>query len=260
MISNAGEEKNSQYFSKPFAKGLRVLNLFTPDRSSLSLTEIADSLDTNKSSAFRFINTLVELGYLKKDPRTKLLTLGSKAYSLGMNLAKSFNTVQIIKPILDEAYETLQVTIDSALIEGISLLNLYRREVKDTLMINFPPVESAIHCTALGKAILAFLPEKKRSEIIAQLSLNKRTKYSLSKKADLMKELKNVQNKGYATNNEEYTAGLLAIAAPFFSLETNFPVGAVSFDFSTLQFTLESAEKKYAKHLLKLAESISEEL
>jgi IclR family pca regulon transcriptional regulator len=254
------EEKNSQYFSKPFAKGLRVLDLFTPDRSNLSLTEIAEALETNKSSAFRFVNTLVELEYLKKDPKTKLLTLGSKAYSLGMKLAKSFSTVQIIKPILDETYESLQVTIDSALIEGISLLNLYRREVKDTLMINFPPVETAIHCTALGKAILAFLPTTKRDEILDQLALIKRTKYSLSKKSDLVEELGKIRKKGYATNNEEYTAGLLAIAAPFFSLETNNPVGAVSFDFSTLQLTMESAERMYAKHLLKLAKDISKEL
>ena len=65
---------------------------------------------------------------------------------------------------------------------------------------------------------------------------------------------------GYATNNEEYTAGLLAIGAPFFSLETKNPVGAVSFDFSTLQFSMEAVEKKYAKHLLKLADDISNKL
>ena len=66
-----------------------------------------------------------------------------------------------------------------------------------------------------------------------------------------------IRKKGYATNNEEYTAGLLAIAAPFFSLEAKYPVGAVSFDFSTLQFSMESAERKYAKYLLQLAEKIS---
>lgn len=254
------EEKASQYFSKPFAKGLRVLDLFTPERSSLSLTEIAEAIGTNKSSAFRFINTLVELEYLKKDPRTKLLTLGSKAYSLGMNLAKSFSVVQIIKPILDEAYESLQVTIDSALIEGLTLLNLYRREVKDTLMINFPPVESAIHCTALGKAILAFLPETRREDIIDQLPLVKRTKYSLGEKKDLVKQLRTIREKGYAINNEEYVAGLTAIAAPFFSVETEGAVGAVSFDFSTHQFSIEALEKKYSSHLLKLADDISKKL
>ncbi len=254
------QEKASQYSSKPFAKAPRVLDLFTPHRSSLSLTEIAEIMETNKSSAFRFVNTLVELGYLKKDPQTKLLTLGTKAYSLGMNLAKSFNMVQIIKPILDEAYESLQVTIDSALIEGITLLNLYRREVKDTLMINFPPVESAIHCTALGKAILAFLPEENKENIIGPLALVKRTKYSLGKRSDLTRELETIREKGYATNKEEYVAGLLAIAAPFFSVETKRPVGAVSFDFSTLQFSIEDVEKKYAKHLMKLADSISQQM
>ena len=66
------------------------------------------------------------------------------------------------------------------------------------------------------------------------------------------------KERGYALNNEEWLRGLIAIGAPILDLETNKVVGAVSFDFSTLQFSLKTMEEKYAKLILKLARDISQ--
>src|SRR5512139_2212816 len=91
------------YFSEPFAKGLKIISLFGPDRKTLSLKEIAESLGANKSSVYRFTNTLVELNYLEKDPQTKLLSLGQRAYLLGLSLVNSFSLLDVVKPFIDEA-------------------------------------------------------------------------------------------------------------------------------------------------------------
>jgi predicted transcriptional regulator len=60
-----------QYFSNAIANGLKILRLFDTDRTKLSLNEISQELGLNKASVFRFVNTLIELGYLIKEPRTK---------------------------------------------------------------------------------------------------------------------------------------------------------------------------------------------
>ncbi len=251
------KENPDRYYSKFFEKGLKVLTLFSPDHDSLNLKGIAAAIDADASSAYRFVNTLVKLNYLRKDPRTKLLTLGPKAYSMGLNLVKSFSLLRIIKPLIDEAYDKHQVTIDSGIMEGDILLKVYQRVARDTLSYQLPQVEREIQCTALGKAILAFLPGPERTAIIDGLNFMKKTENTILTKKDLLADLEKTRTRGYAVNNEEYIAGVCALGAPFFHLESRRPVGAISFDFSILQYSLAEAEKKFGTMLLKLADEIS---
>ncbi|MEN6310143.1 MAG: helix-turn-helix domain-containing protein, partial [Acidobacteriota bacterium] len=126
------------YFSKIIDKGLRILSLFTPETSSLSLKDIALKTRINPTSTFRFVETLIQLGYVKKDPRTKLLKLGPMALALSHNIIKSFDMLQIVKPHIDETFEKLNITIDSAIVDEERLVLLYRREAKDTLTFALP--------------------------------------------------------------------------------------------------------------------------
>jgi DNA-binding IclR family transcriptional regulator len=251
------QKKSSAYFSKPFEKGLRVLCLFGPERRDLSLKEIAESLDIDMSSAFRFCHTLVELGFLNKDPRTKLMSLGTKAYAMGLNMARSFNLRQAISPIIDKVYEKYGFTIDSATLDGDILVQVYYRPAQSEPTFQIPGVNPAIHTASFGKAILAFLPEDEMRAIVDRLDLIKRTEHSITDKKVLLAQLRQARQKGYAFNNEEYVIGQIVIGAPFFNLETGRPAGGVSFDFSIINETIESIEKKYAGILLQLAKDIS---
>ena len=246
------------YFSKTIEKGLRILSLFNPNRTRLSLKEISEGIGINSTSAFRFTNTLVKLGYLRKDPRTKLLKIGPKAISLSYNLMKSFDLLQIIKPAIDETYDTYKITIDSALLNGNTILILYRREAQDTLTFRLPKVTTALHCTAMGKAALAYLPEDEVLSIIDRIDLIRKTDNSITSKEDLIADLKKTRKRGYSLNNEEYVPGLIAIGAPLINMATNRAIGGISFDFSTIQYSLNMIQKKYAKTIIKLARDISE--
>jgi IclR family transcriptional regulator, pca regulon regulatory protein len=245
------------YFSEPFAKGLRIISLFGPERKTLSLKEIAESLGANKSSVYRFTNTLVELNYLKKDPQTKLLSLGQRAYLLGLSLVNSFSLLDVVRPFIDEVRERLNISIDSCVLEGEYLLQLYFRAAKDAPTYQAHIINPAIHCSGLGKAILAFLPDDERTALLGHLRLVKRTDNSITDKRVLLADLERARERGYAINNEEYIKGLITIATPFFNLESGRPVGAVSFDFLTIQESLAGVEKKYPQELLKLGKDIS---
>ena len=251
------KEESSLYFSKSFEKGLKILSLFNPDRRSLSLKEVSEMIGANKSSAYRFVNTLVKLDYLKKDPRTKLLTLAPKSYLLGLNLSRSFSLLQVVKPIIDKVYDACQISIDSALLSGSTLLKLYQRIAPDMVTYQSSVVDPATHSHALGKAILAFLPDAEMREVVDQIPLVKRTENTLTSKKDLLVDLKKTRERGFAINNEEIVLGLFALAVPFFSRETNLPIGAVSMDFSTAQHTLKEAQEKYLDIPKKLGEDIS---
>jgi DNA-binding IclR family transcriptional regulator len=246
------------YFSKSFEKGIRILNLFNPERTSLNLKEVSEEMGLNMTSAFRYVNTLIQLNYLKRDPKTKALKLGIAALSMGYRLTKSFDPLQTIKPFLDAAHEKHNVSVDSALFEKDSVVRLYQREVKGALTFHLPVVERALHCMAMGKAILAFLPEKEMMDLVETLHLVGETKYSLTDQADLVSDLIRTRERGYSLNNEEYVLGVISIGAPLLSREARRPFGAICFDFLTVQNSIELVERKYANTIVKLARDISE--
>jgi len=253
----AGIKGSRPYFSEPFAKGLRVLGLFSSERTSLSLKEVAEGLGANPSSAYRFTSTLVALKYLDKDPKTRLLSLGQRAYRLGLGLVNSFSLLDVVKPFIDDIHDRYNISVDSCVLEEEALLQVYFRGAKDAPTYKALIINPAIHCTGLGKAILAFLPEAERTSLLSHLRLVARTEKSITNKSDLIADLGRTRARGYAINNEEYIKGLFTVATPFFNLETGRPVGAVSFDFLVHQDSLRDVERKYAKVLLKLGQDIS---
>lgn len=243
------------YFSKIIEKGLRILTLFTPEVPALSLKDIALKTGINPTSTFRFVETLVQLGYLRKDPVSKQVKLGPMALAVSHNIARSFDLLQIVKPLIDEAYATHQVTIDSALVEDRNLVLLYRREARDTLTMSLPLVSPHLHCSAIGKAYLGALPEKDRARLVAGLTLVRRTPHSATTKAGLLADLRRTRQRGYAVCNEEYALGLISIGAPLVN-DSGAVLGAVSFDTVTAQFTAEEAERRFAPAVLRLARDI----
>ncbi len=243
------------YFSKVIEKSLRILNLFNPETTSLSLKDITLKTRINSTSTFRFVETFIQLGYLKKDPKSKLIKLGPMALALGYNVIESFDMLRIVKPYIDEAFETFNITIDSGIVEDGKLVNLYRREAKDTLVFKMPLLTPGLYCTALGKAYLSRLPEDACSRILDGQTFISRTPHSLTSRAAALADLRKTRERGYSINNEEFTLGLISIGAPFLNRD-GAVLGAVSFDVPTVQYTLEEAEKRFASSVLKLAQSI----
>jgi DNA-binding IclR family transcriptional regulator len=244
------------YFSKVIEKGWRILGLFTPETPSLSLKDITLKTGINPASTFRFVETLIQLGYLKKDPRTKLIKLGSAALALSHNVIGSFDMRQIVIPYIDEAFERFNVTIDSGVVEEGRLVTLYRREAKDTLLFKMPLLSAdIIHCTALGKAYISWLPEEELSRLLDGRTYTRRTPHTLTSRTALLADLRRTRERGYSINNEESVLGLISIGAPLLNRKGEV-LGAVSFDNPTVHFTLEEAEKRFAPAVLRLAQDI----
>jgi DNA-binding IclR family transcriptional regulator len=251
----AAGRREGPYFSKIIDKGLRIINLFTPETTSLSLTDIARQTRINPTSTFRFVETLVQLGYLRKDARTKLIKLGPMALALGYNIIKSFDLLQIVKPAVDKAFDRHNVSIDTAVTEHGQLVLLYRREVKDTLTFTLPFVSSDLQCSALGKAYLASLPDKELRAFLERMTYVRRTPRSLTSRAAILADLRRTRTRGYSINNEEYILGLISIGAALVGVDGNV-LGAVSFDTTTVQFTVDEAERRFAPAVVELAKEI----
>jgi IclR family pca regulon transcriptional regulator len=248
---------NDKYFSKTIEKGLLILSLFDRDHSKRSLSEISRITGINKTSVFRFVNTFIELGYLRKNSNNRLIRLGPKSFVLGQNFFHGYDLLQGVKPIIDKTSIQHNVSIDSALLHGRSLVSLYRRELPNLIYFRLPLLMDDLHARALGKAVLANLEAEELTAFLKSLRLTKLTPRTITKKEDLLNDIKATRNRGYSVNNEEYLLGLVCIGAPLINYNTKAVAGAVSLDFPAAEFPLSIIERNYTGVLTKLASELS---
>lgn len=251
-------QEKDEYFSKTLAKGLKVLSLFNEQTPVRTQTEISKTLGINITSTYRLINTLVQLGYLQKDAKSKKLRLGLGALGLASTMVRTFDVNRLIKSLVDEVHDRHNVTIDVALVVEDALSIVYRREAEATLTYRLPSVSRAWHTTSLGKAYLAFLPQDVLLAKLDTLALERKTPKSITTRKKLMDELKTVRERGYSLADEEFLPGLITIGAPLMNADKGEAVGAVSFDFSTIQHTVDSMVREYSNLVLQLSRNISE--
>lgn len=251
-------KKNEQYFSKTLEKGLIILDLFDRDHQHRSLSEISRLTGINKTSTYRFINTFVRLGYLRKSANNKSLRLGPRAFVLGHHFFHGFDIFQSVKPIIDNTFLDQKISIDSALLHGHSLISLYRREMPNLIYFRLPVVMDELYARAMGKAVLANLDSVELSHILDKIPIKKLAPNTLADKRKILQDIEATRNRGYSINNEEYVEGLICIGAPLMNYREKTLVGAVSLDFSASEYTLASIQRSFPGVLTKLAAEISE--
>jgi DNA-binding IclR family transcriptional regulator len=251
--------KGKYYFSKSLEKGLKILALFNRERSALTQSEIARALSLNMTSTYRYINTLVELGFLEKDGNTKAIRPSVQCLMFCTNLLRATDHRRLIKGIIDGIHQEHNISIEVGFVVNDTLVRFYNREAAETLTYKLP--DSSKHClhnTSLGKAYLAALPDDQMKRKIEAMSLIPKTEKTIQDKDKLLSELMEIKKRGYAMAVEEFLPGLIAIGAALVDPISGDPIGAVSFDFSVIEHTARDIQSKYAALAVTTAETLSE--
>ncbi len=250
--------KQKYYFSKSLEKGLSILVLFNRDTPVLTQSQIAKTLGLNMTSTYRYINTLVELGYLEKDIKTREIRPSIRCLLFCTNLLQATDHLRMIRQVVDQIHKTHNITIDVAFAVDHTLARIYHREAEDCLTYSLLDyTQNCLHNTALGKAYLSSLPEDVIAKKIANVVFVSKTENTIVDKDQLMAELNMARAKHYAMCREEYLSGLVSIAAPLFDPISGSGVGAVSFDFSVLRTSADEIEATYADMIKQTAATLS---
>lgn len=249
------------YFSTSLEKGLRILSLFNRDRKSITQSEVSRLLGMNMTSTYRYINTFVTLGYLKKDSNTKRLQPGIRCLSLFNNLMQATNKLDLIRGEVDRLYEEHNITVDVALVNEETLISVYRRRAEDTLTYHLQTVAAnCLHNTSTGKSYLSALSAEDLEETVNRIPLTQKTQHTVTERWRLLEEIELTRKRGYAVSVEEYLPGLITIGAPLINTTTGSCLGAVSFDFSVIQTGHEEVEHRYAGLIIEFSGMLSEVL
>jgi DNA-binding IclR family transcriptional regulator len=201
---------------------LSLLSLFGRRHPHLGVTEISRKMDLPKGTVHGFVRTLSNMKYLQQDPTTRKYHLGLKIYELGAILADSLEINQKATiPTRQLVYRT-HLTARIAVWDGDSaLITLIIDSQYDYSFVRQIGPRIPAYCSAVGKALLAFLGRQELSDYLDQTELVRHTSNTITQKEKLLRELEEIRRRGYSKDREESTPGLACIAAPIFGRDGN---------------------------------------
>jgi DNA-binding IclR family transcriptional regulator len=207
------EVVNDRYKLQSVEKAVNILNLFY-DATELSASEIAKKLGMTRVTAFRFLTTLEFNGLLIRTSRARY-RLGLKLYSLGQLAYKRFNFSSLSRPYLQKLMEITGETTFIGISDGAAGVIYVDRVVSSsTLRVDILlGSKLAAHLTAIGKAILAYQPEKFLANYMETADFSPRTVNTITTPSVLYQELESVKINGYSCDNEESEIGLMCYGA-----------------------------------------------
>lgn len=244
------------YPIKVLDKSLSVLELLLQKGSSMNMTELSEKLGFYPSTIHRILDTLKHWGYVEQDSHTQKYQLGLKALELGMAKFHQMDLVREATPYLKELVNQCNETVHLGVLEEGEVLYLAKEESSQTIrMISYVGKRAPLHCTALGKVLLAYLSAEERIKILGEKVLPRLTENTITDKRELEKELVKVKKQGFALDREENEKDVRCVAAPIRNYQGEV-IAALSISSPIFRID-ENAQNNLTEALIKTSREIS---
>jgi IclR family KDG regulon transcriptional repressor len=228
----------------------------------LSLTEIAEACGLHKSTTFRFLQTLLRLGYVFRDEPSDCYGLSLKLNALVGMRSGSQDILRYAASSLEFLSRETGETIHLAVLEDGALVYLRKIESKRTLrvvtMVSSVGGGAPMYCTGLGKAVLAFFPLADQERYIAHQVFTPYTAATITTGPALLAELAQIREQGYAYDRQEHEEGIVCVGVPIFT-SAQVPIGAISVAGPSIRMG-EDELARYTVLILEAAREISARL
>jgi len=205
-----------------------ILTAFSDAHPKLALHELAEATCLPKPSVHRIATTMIQYGFLRQDEEGNYL-LGMRVMEVARYATSSSLLLKIAKPVAEELAELTGETVLCAEVDwrDRTVLVVDRIDAAHTLTVLSPVGRhSHISCGCIAKASLSGWPSDTAGRIIGQLNLAPRTPRSITDRARLEAEVRAARLRGYATEQHEFSIGIVGVAVPVMVAER--PIGAVA--------------------------------
>jgi IclR family pca regulon transcriptional regulator len=212
------------------------------------------------TTSFRIASTLEGAGYLRRDPETKRYRPSLKVLQLGFSALRSMDIRQSARPYLERLSKETGETVSLAVLDGLEIVYVDRirnRQIVGVVLGMGSRLPA--HCTSMGKAMLAYLPEDQLKTRLNGAVLAACTGNTIVEIDSLEADLAKVRRRGYAVNNQELAVGLRAVAAPIWG-EHGQVVAAINISGSTETISRSRLKQELVPLLSKTAAEISQSL
>jgi len=195
-------------------RGLRLLQLFSESPHGLTAKQVAGRSRLPVSTVHRFLANLEGTGFLNCGG-DGVYHLGIACFAIGQAALGQLDIRRVSLPYLEELNRQTRETIHLTVRHGLSAVYVEKLDSPEQLRIH-SRIGAAVplYCTAVGKVMLAHMPDEERERVLPQLGLKRLTPNTVGNHQELEAELYRVRKNGYACDLEEHELHIRCIAAP----------------------------------------------
>lgn len=236
---------NQEYKVKSLAKAMEVLECFSNSEPELGISDIARRLQLQKSTVHNIVSTFEQLGYLEQNAETGKYYLGIKllqyCYIINNHLGYRKLFLDYMRQITNELHEVSYLGMP----HDDEVLYIKCCYPQDGTGRNILGEHAPMHCTSLGKAMLAYMPQAQQEDYAAR-PMQRFTASTIVTKEALLEELAHVRAQGYAVDRMEHEFGVYCVGMPIFGYDGRV-VAAISISGPSLRFGQEAIEQNVAR-------------
>lgn len=242
--------------AKILEKGLNIVEDLAQSAQGMTAVELANSIGIHKTSVYRYLNTLLNAGYIQSNGDGHY-HLGNKILELGSQLLRRMPLRETAHPFLVKLSAETEKTVHLCVLDGQDVIYIDKVESQQTL-----PIMSRIgsrapaYCTGVGKALLSGLPTDQIVSLLQGITLEKRTATTITDPMQLLEEIKLTAERGYAIDNGEHEEGIKCFAALIRGYGGGV-VGAISLTGLKREFDDPSSVKELENKIKKATSDIS---
>lgn len=233
------------YKVKSLAKAMAVLECFSNSEPELGVSDIARRLQLQKSTVHNIVSTFEQLGYLEQNVETGKYYLSVKllqyCYIINNHLGYRKVFLDYMHQITNELHEVVYLGMP----HGKEVLYIECCYPQDGNGRNILGERAPMHCTSLGKAMLAYMP-REQQEAYAAHPMQRFTSSTIVTRDALLEELANVRTHGYAVDRMEHEFGVFCVGLPIFGCDGRV-VAAISISGPSLRFEQEAIDRNIAR-------------
>lgn len=257
--SKTKRNSKSPYQIQVLDRALALLDALSQRGPDLALGEISQSLKLHKSTAHRLIMVLERHRLLERNSRTGRYRLGLKLFELGTKAVSQLDLREQARPFLERVVLETGETVHLCIYDDGEVVYVDKVEpARSVRLASSVGRRNPAYCTAVGKAIMAFLPEAQIEDAVKKHGLQPLTAKTVSTLAELKAELDRIRERGYALDDEENEEGVSCVGAVVRGFEGE-PVAAISVSGPTFRLGKEKVTI-IARSVIGAAEGLSKEL
>jgi IclR family acetate operon transcriptional repressor len=224
-------------------RALSLLEILAEDDQGYRLIDLAERTGLPPSTVHRLLTTLEQKRFVCFERERALWYVGAQCFSVGAVFGGRRQLTELAMPAMRRLCDASGETVQLGCVDEHDMLLLLQIQGREAMRAaSRPGHRSPLACTALGKAVLAAMPDHDIAAFVQHGGLQRLTPLSIARATDLHQELQEVRRVGYAIDSEETTLGVRCVAAAILD-ELSMPVAALSVVGPTLRITTQRIEE-----------------
>ncbi|MGB3904849.1 MAG: IclR family transcriptional regulator [Anaerolineae bacterium] len=216
--------RNSRrYHIRAVDRALDLLATLSTSEAELTLTEVASRLGLSRSTTYRLLVTLESRSYVERNHQTGGYSLGVACLDLGNGFLSQLDLRERVLPVLQALREECKETVHLGILDTDGMEVIYLEKLVGLLPVVMMGSRVGgrvpAHCTALGKCMLAYVREEVVRDAYCQEGLRSYTPNTITDLDELVRELGETRQRGFAIDDIEHEPAVKCVAAPVWNHE-----------------------------------------